>query len=271
MMKQKQKKCAVGVLLAWLLCTAQPVFASDLTYTFSGIPEELGIPTSTEEKVLETEATQNHNRGKTAAYIPPAFGSRTSYTLDAGERLTPNLLTERDYKDTTGITQTGNGIVESLLPAPDITDHYAWKSESWITAVTDALYYTAGHIGRLEIPKLDLSVRIYEGESAANMKKGIAHMRDSSVWDGNVALCGHNRGNSNYFGKLHTLRYGDKIIYTTKLGIRTYQVVSVDKILETDTSVLNRTEQNQLTLVTCVRNESAYRYCVTAVEVHEKG
>lgn len=41
----------------------------------------------------------------------------TSYTLDAGERLTPNLLTERDYKDTTGITQTGNGIVESLLPA----------------------------------------------------------------------------------------------------------------------------------------------------------
>lgn len=109
-MKQKQKKCAVGVLLAWLLCTAQPVFASDLTYSFSGTVQEFGIPTSTEEKVLETEATQNHNRGKTAAYIPPAFGSMTSYTLDAGERLTPNLLTERDYKIRQESHRPGTGL-----------------------------------------------------------------------------------------------------------------------------------------------------------------
>lgn len=110
MMKQKQKKCAVGVLLAWLLCTAQPVFASDLTYSFSGTVQEFGIPTSTEEKVLETEATQNHNRGKTAAYIPPAFGSMTSYTLDAGERLTPNLLTERTIKIRQESHRPGTGL-----------------------------------------------------------------------------------------------------------------------------------------------------------------
>ena len=32
------------------------------------------------------------DRSKNAAYIPPAFGSPTSYTLNAGELLTPNLV-----------------------------------------------------------------------------------------------------------------------------------------------------------------------------------
>ena len=34
----------------------------------------------------------NTDRSKNAAYIPPVFGSPTSYTLNAGELLTPNLV-----------------------------------------------------------------------------------------------------------------------------------------------------------------------------------
>ena len=38
------------------------------------------------------------------------------------------------------------------------------------------------------------------------------------------------------FGDLHTLEPGDTITWTTKLGKRTYEVISVSKVLETDTS-----------------------------------
>ncbi|MFQ7857267.1 MAG: hypothetical protein ACLRIS_21175 [Flavonifractor plautii] len=54
---------------------------------------------------------------------------------------------------------------------------------------------------------------------------------------------------------------------TTKLGKRTYAVTSVNKISELDNSLLSSTAENCITLFTCVRNQSAYRWAVRAVEV----
>ena len=84
----------------------------------------------------------------------------------------------------------------------------------------DGLYYTDGSIGRLKIPVLGLSVKVYENESLENLAKGAGHFKSTSCWDGNVGLAGHNRGVANHFGKIHTLENGDKITYTTKLGIK---------------------------------------------------
>lgn len=273
MRKHVWKTLAITVLLLSACSMTNPVYASDLTYSFSGVGQEFGTATSTEEKVLETAETINHNRSKTAAYIPPAFGSPTSYTLDSGERLTPNLLKEKDLKQETGIKQTGNTTLDMLEQIPqnsfttNVRPNVAHEEEAWITAVTEDLYYAGGQIGYLDIPRINLSVKVYEGETTANMKKGVTHMQDTSVWSGNVALCGHNRGDSAYFSKLHTLKNGDKVTYTTKLGQKVYEVVSVQKIQETDTSVLEGTSGDYLTLLTCVRNERAYRYCVQAVRV----
>lgn len=272
MRKHVWKALAVTVLLLSACSMTNPAYASDWIYNFSGVSQEFGTATSTEEKVLETAETINHNRSKTAAYIPPAFGSMTSYTLDAGERLTPNLLKEKDLKEETGIKQTGNTSSDMLeqIPQNSFTSHVRSNmqyEEGWITAVTEDLYYAGGQIGYLDIPRINLSVKVYEGETAANMKKGVTHMQDTSVWSGNVALCGHNRGDSAYFAKLHTLKSGDQITYTTKLGQKVYEVVSVKKILETDTGVLEGTASDYLTLLTCVRDESAYRYCVKAIRV----
>lgn len=88
----------------------------------------------------------------------------------------------------------------------------------------------------------------------------------TSIWDGNVALAGHNRGVTNHFGKIHTLDTGDTITLTTKLGTRTYSVTSVMKVGETDNSMLAATTENCITLFTCVRDERDYRWCVRAVE-----
>ena len=54
---------------------------------------------------------------------------------------------------------------------------------------------------------------------------------------------------------------------STQLGTRTYAVTSVTKVSETYTSGTAATSNNQITLYTCVMNESAYRWCVVAQEV----
>lgn len=127
------------------------------------------------------------------------------------------------------------------------------------------LTYSGGSLGTLKIPTIDLSVKIYQGTGSGTLAKGAGHFTDTSIWDGTVALAGHNRGVNNHFGKIHTLELGDKITLTTKLGTRTYQVTSVSKISETDRSAMTPTGENRIVLYTCVMNQSAYRWCVQAV------
>ena len=80
----------------------------------------------------------------------------------------------------------------------------------------------------------------------------------SCAWD--------NRGVTNHFGKIHTLKFGDTITLTTKLGTRTYSVTSVEKVSEIDTSGTATTSDNRITLFTCVQDQREYRWKVTAVE-----
>ena len=131
----------------------------------------------------------------------------------------------------------------------------------------DGLFYEDGSLGRLKIPSLGLSVKVYEDESLESLAKGAGHFKSTSCWDGNVGLAGHNRGVANHFGQIHTLEDGDKITYTTKLGTRTYEVFYVGQIEETDFSRLGRSSENMITLITCVRNVPEMRWCVQAREI----
>ena len=133
--------------------------------------------------------------------------------------------------------------------------------------ITEDLYYVGGHLATLTIPLLGVNVKVYEGADATQLAKGAGHISGTSIWDGNVAIAGHNRGVNSHFGDIHTLVPGDLITLTTKLGIRTYAVTGVFKVEETDSSMLAATLDNCITLYTCVRNESAYRWCVRAVEI----
>ena len=133
--------------------------------------------------------------------------------------------------------------------------------------MTDSMYYSAGHLGTLKIPELDMYVRIYQGTNSSTLAKGVGHFVETSIWDGNVALAAHNRGTNNYFGEIHTLEIGDTIKLTTKLGSRNYEVFSVSKVSETDRSALAASSENILTLYTCVRNQRDLRWCVQAREI----
>ena len=131
----------------------------------------------------------------------------------------------------------------------------------------DGLYYADGSIGTISIPKLNVTAKVYEEENLDNLAKGAGHFKNTSCWDGNVGFAAHNRGQVGFFGQIHTLTNGDKIVYTTVLGTRTYEVYFVGQINETDFSKLGRTDENIVTLITCVNDRPELRWCVQAKEI----
>ena len=137
------------------------------------------------------------------------------------------------------------------------------------TEVTGDMYYTGDYLGRIKIPSLGVNVKVYHGTDSSALAKGAGHFENTSIWEGNVCIAGHNRGAHGIFGDIHTLKSGDAITLTTKSGARTYSVFSVDKVKETDTSMLGRTVENQITLLTCVTGQSTYRWCVQAMETFD--
>ena len=253
------KKYILSLAAACCMLAAFSMPVSALEYTIDAPDAGLfGQPTSDDTIYVTTDEPANTNRGKDAAYIPPVFGSPTSYTLNAGERLTPNLVSG----STTGTVSGTGGVTE--LPSNGAEGGSGSYQPIGYTAVTSDLYYSGGYLATLKIPTLGLSVKVYQGTDSDALRKGAGHFASTSIWDGNVAIAGHNRGVNNHFGKIHTLDIGDTIKLTTKLGTRTYEVYAVYKVSVDDMSVLNDSAENIITLVTCVRDQPAYRWCVQA-------
>lgn len=124
---------------------------------------------------------------------------------------------------------------------------------------------------KLEIPKIGLSAQIEEGTSDEILNKYIGHFENTNKNSGNVAFAAHNRGYEvNYFSRLKELEIGDEVIYTINNLVRIYQISSKNIIKDTDVEVLEETDENILTLITCVENEPSLRRCLIAKEIKDK-
>ena len=248
------------------LMAALAVSTSALEYTIDA-PDDYDFGRSTSVGTVHTAdggAMKNTDASKNAALIPPAFGSESMNALNTGEYLTPNLAPGGMPASGSVI---GGGASGGVTPGSTVNGGSGYQPAVLFTEVTGDLYYKNGSLGRLEIPTLDLSVRIYQGTDSKTLAKGVGHFEDTSIWNGNVCLAAHNRGANSYFGQIHTLDIGDTITLATKLGTRTYKVTDVFKVSETDRSGLAESGKNMLTLYTCVRNQRDQRWCVTAAEV----
>jgi LPXTG-site transpeptidase (sortase) family protein len=124
-----------------------------------------------------------------------------------------------------------------------------------------------GSVGTLEIPSLGISVKAYSGTGSDSLSKGVGHFPESSGWDGNVGLAGHNRGAKYSIGAIKDLVIGDTIKYTTALGTRTYSVNFVRYISSGDWSYLSPMADNRITVITCLAGKPDLRVCVQAVEM----
>lgn len=120
----------------------------------------------------------------------------------------------------------------------------------------------------IEIPKINLKANISEGTSKEIMDDFVGHFEETSKSNGNVGLAAHNRGyKNNYFSDLKKLKKGDKILYTCDKFKKEYVVTNHVIIENTDWTYLEDTEDNTITLITCVENEPKYRRCIQGEEI----
>lgn len=151
------------------------------------------------------------------------------------------------------ISETENSISSSMMDG-EVTN-------TIITEIDKSIW-------KIEIPKIDLLANIAEGVSKEILDEYVGHFVDTSKGDGNIGLAAHNRGYKvNYFGNIKNLEIGDEIIYTYN-GIEKVYVVNLKTIIkDTNWKILENTEDNRITLITCVENKPDLRRCIQGIEV----
>jgi sortase A len=106
-------------------------------------------------------------------------------------------------------------------------------------------------IGRLDIPRLEVSVIVAEGTSDATLRHAVGHISNTGMpgqAGGNIGLAGHR---DTFFRPLRDIRTNDLIVITTSAGTYRYHVVSTQIVDPAQLSVLKPNGGEILTLVTC--------------------
>lgn len=120
----------------------------------------------------------------------------------------------------------------------------------------------------IEIESIKLKAPIEETTSTEILTRSVGHFEETSLKEGNIGLAAHNRGyENNYFSGLKKLKEGDKILYTYENYKKEYAVTKHVIIENTDWTYLEDTEENTITLITCVENEPKYRRCIQGEEI----
>ena len=123
-------------------------------------------------------------------------------------------------------------------------------------------------LGILTIEEIGLNATVKDGTSDEILLNYIGHIEETATYDGNVGLAAHNRGCENsYFARINELEQGDIIRYKTKFYDREYVVDNIQVIYETDWSLLESTQENKLSLITCIAGKKEQRLCVQATEM----
>lgn len=109
----------------------------------------------------------------------------------------------------------------------------------------------------LNISTLDISGKIFQGETSSTMDKGFWHfpLSKNPGKKGNVVIIGHRFMNmppkKDTFYNLDKVGIGDKIQIINDEGEYNYIVVEKKEVEPNDTSVIQDTDDYRLTLITC--------------------
>jgi sortase A len=125
-------------------------------------------------------------------------------------------------------------------------------------------------VGRLEIPRLHLSVVVREGAGPNILAVSAGHIEGTAMpgLSGNMGIAAHR---DTFFGPLREIRPNDLITVKTLRGIYTYAVKGTEVVAPTDVGVLGPTTDAELTLVTCYpfhhKGPSPQRFIVHATRI----
>jgi sortase A len=105
-------------------------------------------------------------------------------------------------------------------------------------------------MGRLEIPRIGISVMVLHGTDDATLTVGAGHVpgTPSPGGDGNLVIAAHR---DTFFRRLEHIRPGDRIRILTIGHIHNYVVESTETVDPEDTRVIESRGRQELTLITC--------------------
>jgi sortase A len=105
-------------------------------------------------------------------------------------------------------------------------------------------------IGELEIPRLQVSVMVFEGDDAGILSEGAGHIPGTALRSGtgNIGIAAHR---DTYFRPLRLVHANDVIALTTPAGVSRYAVTDTKIVQPSNVGVLAVAPGRDLTLVTC--------------------
>jgi sortase A len=105
-------------------------------------------------------------------------------------------------------------------------------------------------LGRIEIPRLGMTVAILEGTTSKTLRLGVGHIHGTALPGdaGNIGIAGHR---DTYFRALKDIHTGDEIQIQTAAGSTGYKVDWARVVAPGDSEVLSPSPGSAITLVTC--------------------
>ena len=178
------------------------------------------------------------------------------------------------YEEPVNEVISNNAIVNDMptidvQPSEEMSNEIT-QQETQVSAgeiISEDIKIPAGSVGVLKIDKINMYQQVVEGHTLDILKHDLGHVIDTATWKGNIGILGHNSGNAGYFSRIYELQKGDEIEYLVDGAKRKYKVSEITQIDDDDWGKLCKTEDNRITLITCVKGVPEKRYCVQAVAV----
>ena len=143
--------------------------------------------------------------------------------------------------------QRNGGDAASSASAPDTSLWSAARVRAWQAALTQP---PPSALAVLRIPRLRLSVPVFEGTDDPTLDRGAGHIDGTAApgADGNSGIAGHRDG---FFRVLKDIVPGDVLELDTLHTTVVYHVERTWIVTPEDVSVLDPTTSSAITLVTC--------------------
>lgn len=130
--------------------------------------------------------------------------------------------------------------------------HQQWQEQQASSAASASSEPVSKHDGltRVSIPKIDLDVIVVEGTNHKALRLGPGHLKGTPAPGeaGNSVISAHR---DTFFRNIYELKNGDPIQVRRDGRTYTFEVTGKKIVMPNDLSVLKKTSDTRLTLITC--------------------
>ena len=160
---------------------------------------------------------------------------------------------------------------DALVAAIQAEDH---DTSGWSSARRDHYREVSDvpveALARLDVPAASISVMVLDGTDDLTLNRAVGHIEGTPQpgGAGNVGIAGHR---DSFFRGLRNVERGDALSLTTLEGVSRYEVTKIEIVPPSAVEVLDPTDYDALTLVTCYPfyyvGDAPQRYIVHARKV----